>query len=82
MYFEQELPLRSEFHRHVGALGGTCIKLARPADALRGIVDHLLPLRDPARSAGDGIDHCKHVRREAERLQRDGRIEVGRSISA
>ena len=32
--FEQEPALGSELNRHVGALGGPCIKLARPADAL------------------------------------------------
>jgi hypothetical protein len=67
--FRTGADLRSEFHRHVGPLGGACIQLARPADALRGIVDHRLPLRDPARRAGDGIDHCEHFRREAERLR-------------
>src|SRR6516225_6238242 len=68
--------LRSSFHRHVGTLGGASIKLARPADALRGIVDHLLPMRNPARSAGDRVEHGEYLGREAECLQRDRRIEV------
>ena len=49
--------LRSSFHRHVGALGDASIKLPRPADALRGIFDHLLPVRNPARRSRDRIEH-------------------------
>ena len=40
------------------------------------ILDHLLPLGDPADGARDGEQHREHVGREAERLQRDARIEV------
>ena len=41
-----------------------------------GILDHLVPLRDPADGARDREEHGEHRRREAQRLQRDARIEV------
>ena len=47
-----------------------------PANALRGIVDHLLPVRNPARRAGDRVQHGEHLGRETERLQRYRRREV------
>ena len=65
--FEQEPALGSGVHRHVGALGEASVKLAWPADALRGIVDHLLPMRNPARRAGDGVQHGEHLSRKTER---------------
>ena len=52
------------------------IELARTADLLARILDHLLPLRDPADRAGDREQHREHRGREAHRLERDARIEV------
>ena len=42
----------------VGALLGADVELARTADLLLGILDHLLPLRDPADGAGDREQHA------------------------
>src|SRR5215213_9588268 len=55
----------------VVALGGSGVELARAADLLRRILDHLLPLRDPADRAGDREQHREHVGWEAHRLQGD-----------
>ena len=62
--------------RDVRPLACAGIELARPADALYRVLDHLLPLRDPAGSAGDSKQRGEHLGREAERLERDPRIEV------
>src|SRR5690242_9394511 len=43
------LPLR---HRRIGPLGRAGIDLARAADLLVRVFQHLLPLRDPAHGAG------------------------------
>src|SRR3546814_4152609 len=43
--------------RQVVALGVAVIELARPADALLGILDHLASLGDPAYGARDGEEH-------------------------
>src|ERR1700730_8438759 len=56
--------------RHAG------VKLARTADLLVRVLDHLAPLADPADGAGDREQHGEHRGREAHRLQRDARIEV------
>ena len=61
---------------YIRSLASAGIELARPADALYRAVDHLLPLRDPTRSAGDGKQRGEHLGREVERLERDPRIEV------
>ena len=52
------------------------IELARAADLLLRILDHLAPLADPADGAGDREQHGEHRGREAHRLQRDARIEI------
>src|SRR3546814_18186910 len=62
--------------RQVVALGVAVIELARPADALLGILDHLAPLGDPADGARDGEEHGEHRGRDAHRLQDDAGIEV------
>ena len=54
----------------------TDIELPRAADALLRILDHFLPLRDPADGARDREEHSEHVDREAHRAKRDARIEV------
>src|SRR5215218_10255506 len=52
------------------------VELARAADLLRRVLDHLLPLRDPADRAGEREQHREHRRREAHRLQGDAGIEI------
>src|SRR5713226_2240324 len=44
------------------------VKLARAADLLMRILDHLAPLADPADGAGDREQHGKHRGGEAHRL--------------
>ena len=60
----------------MGALCRAGIELARAADTLRRILDHLHPLSDPAHRARDREQDGKHVGGEAEGLERDARIEV------
>ena len=62
--------------RDVRPLSCAGIELARPADALYRVLNHLLPLRDPTRSAGDGKQRGEHLGREAERIERYPRVEV------
>src|ERR1700733_4642915 len=52
------------------------VELARAADLLLWILDHLLPLGDPADGARHREQNGEHVGREAHRLQRDAGIEV------
>ena len=52
------------------------VALARPADLLLGILDHLVPLRHPAHRARQGEDGGEHRGRDAHRLEDDARIEV------
>ena len=47
---------------HEIALDGACVELARTADVLLGILDHLLPLRDPADGARHREQHREHAR--------------------
>src|SRR5579862_4767887 len=54
--------------RNVIALDRPGIKLTRAANLLVGILDHLIPLRDPADGAGDREQHGEHRGREAHRL--------------
>src|SRR4051812_36062323 len=63
-------------HCDVVAAGDAGVELARAADLLLRVLDHLAPLADPADGAGDREQHGKHRGREAHRLQRDARIEV------
>src|SRR6186713_1048755 len=62
--------------RDIVAAGDAGVELARTADLLLRIFDHLAPLADPADGAGDREQHGEHRGREAHRLQRDARIEV------
>src|SRR5215471_10074718 len=59
------LPLRDG---HVIALGVSGVELTRAADLLLRVLDHFLPLRDPADGAGDREQNGEHCGREAERL--------------
>src|SRR5258708_27323253 len=52
------------------------VELARAADLLARILDHFLPLGDPADGAGDREQHREHGGREAHRLERDTGIEI------
>ena len=63
-------------HVDVIAAADAGVKLARAADLLLRVLDHLAPLADPADGAGDREQHGEHRGREAHRLQRDARIEV------
>src|SRR4051795_12079584 len=58
------------------AAGDAGIKLARTADLLLRVLDHLAPLADPADGAGDREQYGEHRGREAHRLERDARIEI------
>src|SRR5690606_10772285 len=62
--------------RGVVAAGSADVELTRTADLLLGILDHLLPLRDPADRAGHRKQDREHRGREAEGTQRDPRVEV------
>src|SRR6476646_7079802 len=53
--------------RHVVALGGAGIELARAADLLVRVFDHFLPLTDPADRAREREQHGEHGGREAHR---------------
>src|SRR5579863_7373278 len=52
------------------------VKLPRPTDPLARILDHFLPLRNPAGGAGNGEQHSEHGRRKAHRFQGDAGIEI------
>src|SRR5690606_39860193 len=60
-------PLRLSFgHGQVVALCCAGVELARPADLLMRILDHLVPLGDPADGARHREEHGKHGRRSEE----------------
>src|SRR4029078_11896786 len=63
-------------HVDVVAARNTGVELARTADLLLRVLDHLAPLADPADGAGDCEQHGEHRGWEHHRLQRDARIEV------
>jgi hypothetical protein len=50
--------------RDIGPLGRAGIELPWPPDALQRVLDHLLPLGDPANRARDSEQHGEHVGRE------------------
>src|SRR3972149_6042642 len=67
------LPSRN---RRVIPLRRTGVKLARAADLLVRVLDHFLPLRDPADRTRHREQHGEHRGGKAHRLERDARIEV------
>src|SRR5690606_28203837 len=70
-------PRRSAFvHRDVVAQVGANIDLPRPCDRLLLVLEHLLPLREPARGTRDGEQYREELRREAHRLVDEARVEV------
>src|SRR5262245_8802856 len=71
-----ELPIVPSRDRQIVAARGAGIELARPPDLLVRILDHLLPLRDPADRAREREQHGEHRGREAHRFERDAGIEV------
>src|SRR3954453_17498635 len=60
----------------VRALGGADVDLARAADLGRGALDHLLPVRQPARQAPDGEEDREHLGGEAHRPIDETGVEV------
>src|SRR5690349_25126680 len=67
------LPLVDRLHV---AARRALVELARAADLVLGIRDHLLPLRDPAHGTREREDAGEHRDRDAERALPDARIEV------
>src|SRR6266404_9452980 len=63
-------------YRFYVALGRALVELARAADLVLGIGDHLLPLRDPADGAREREDAGEHRHRDAQRPLHDAGIEV------
>src|SRR5262245_48159995 len=57
-------------------LGGALEELARPADLVLRVGDHLLPLRDPADGAREREDAGEHRHRDAERALHDAGVEI------
>src|ERR1700722_260906 len=66
--------------RQIVPAGSARIELARTADFLARVFDHLLPLRDPSNGARDGEENGEHRGREAHRLQGDAGIEINIGI--
>src|SRR5215470_4281848 len=69
-------PLLPARDRHVVALRGTGIELARAPDLLLRVLDHFLPLRNPANGAGNREQHGEHRGGETHSFERDARIEI------
>src|ERR1019366_8503726 len=68
--------LRTLVNRDVVAPRRTDVELARTPDLLSWILDHLLPLRDPAGGARHREKHGEHGHRKAHRFQCYPRIEI------
>src|SRR3954469_17935554 len=62
--------------RHVLAVALALVDLARAGDLRVRVVEHLHPLRDPARRARDREDHREHVGRDLQRLVDQARVVV------
>src|SRR5712691_6815032 len=62
--------------RHELPPRGAGVELARPADLVFRVADHLLPLGDPAYRARQREDAGEHRHRDAERALHDARIEI------
>src|SRR5258708_2905634 len=67
------LPLVDRLHI---PLGRSLVELARPADLVFRIGNHLLPLRDPADGAREREDAGEHRHRDAQRALHDAGVEV------
>src|SRR5262245_14954339 len=66
----------SLFYRLHVALGRSLVELARAADLVLGVGDHLLPLRDPADGAREREDAGEHRHGNAQRALDDPGVEV------
>src|SRR5713101_985911 len=62
--------------RHELPPGGAGVELARAADLVFGVADHLLPLGDPAHGARQREDAGEQRSRDAEGALHDPRIEI------
>src|SRR5712691_6595714 len=62
--------------RHELPPPGAVVELARAADLVLGIGDHLLPLRDPADGARERKDAGEHRHRDPERALDDAGVKV------
>src|SRR5258708_39430009 len=62
--------------RHELPPGGAGVELARAADLVFGVADHLLPLGDPAHRARQREDAGEHRYRDAKCALHDPRIEI------
>src|SRR5262245_11584463 len=71
-----ELPSAAFFHWHERTLRCADVELPRPTDLLLGVLDHFLPLGNPADGACDRKQHGEHGEREAHRPQGDPGIEI------
>src|SRR5699024_2015047 len=69
-------------HLRVGALRVAGVDLARTSDLGLRVVDHLLPLGDPARQATDREQHREHLGGEADGLVDDAGVEVDVRVEA
>src|SRR5260221_12475904 len=67
------LPLVDRLHI---PLGRSLVELARPADLVFRIGNHLLPLRDPADGAREREGAGEHRHRDAQRPLHDAGVEV------
>src|SRR5437867_1588457 len=66
----------SGLERHVGPLGGAPIDLPRAGDLLVLVLQHLVPLGQPAGGARDREQHREHVHREPHGLVDQPGVEV------
>src|SRR5262245_34402122 len=71
-----ELPSAAFFHRHERTLRRANVELPRPTDLLLGVLDHFLPLSNPADRACNREQHGEHGEREAHRPQGYPGIEI------
>src|ERR1051325_6184046 len=63
-------------HRYELTLASPGVDLARARDLLLAVLEHLLPLRDPARQAAECEQHGEVVGRVAHRLVDEAGVEV------
>jgi len=68
-------------HGKVLALGRAYVELAWAGDLELGVLDHLVPLGDPARQPPEGEQHREHLGREAQRPVDQPGVEVHVRVS-
>src|ERR1019366_499217 len=81
------LQLLAHFHGYLLVLRGlqfamyhSGVELPRTRDLLLRVLDHFVPLRQPASGPRNGEQHGKHLRLEAHGLVNDPRVEVNVGI--